>query len=53
MSCLLVHSYCQGGLFVHNGFVYCDICEREVGKEEVLVVDDAPRNLFDLVGATG
>jgi len=38
---MLVHSVCSGQLFIHNSFVYCDLCEREVGREEIVLVDDA------------
>ena len=39
---MLVHAECNGELYQHNDFVYCDLCEREVRHEEILVVDESP-----------
>jgi hypothetical protein len=45
-SGMLVHSACSGELFIHGDFIYCNICEREIGREEILVIDDnrSPRS---------
>ena len=39
---LLVHTECKGELFQREGPVQCEICGRDVRREEILVVDDSP-----------
>jgi hypothetical protein len=39
---VLVHSECGGKLYIHNEFVYCDICCRRVPPEEIMVADARP-----------
>jgi hypothetical protein len=39
---MLIHSVCFGELFNRGEYTYCDICSREVAREEIIVVDDSP-----------
>jgi len=40
---MLVHAICGGQLFVHDGFMYCDICFRVVTRDEVAIITPRPQ----------
>jgi hypothetical protein len=39
LKTVFVHAICSGEIFIHGSFMYCDLCERQVRLEEILVVD--------------
>jgi len=39
---VLVHGVCYGEIYSRGDLTYCDICEREVNRGEILVVDESP-----------
>ena len=41
-KCMLVHAMCLGELFIHNDFYYCNVCEREIDRSEIVILDQRP-----------